>query len=302
MRSPGAVRGTAESKMIRQSSQGLLVALLAPALLGLLVFHLYPIAIAVVSSFYTTVHGRTVYTGLENYESLISDHVFWRSLRVTLWFNLLVNPIQIAISLGLALLYIRKFPGASVYRIFFLIPIGVSVPVAAIVWRIMLSQGGLVNGLLDLVGVAPQPWLTSSSLALYSVIAIATWKGASYWMIFIVGGLQNISPELYDAARIDGVRPWQRLLFITLPLLRPALLFVLAADVSINFLLFAPIYMLTQGGPAGSTDVLMYEAYKQGFIFGDMGRAMAMVVVIVAILLIVVGLQFRLLSAREQGA
>jgi multiple sugar transport system permease protein len=288
--------------MFRQSSHGLLVALLAPALLGLFVFRLYPIAIAVVSSFYTTVHGSTIFAGLGNYESLISDHVFWRSLRVTLWFNLLVNPIQIAISLGLALLYIRKFPGASVYRIFFLIPIGVSVPVAAIVWRIMLSQGGLVNGLLDLVGIAPQPWLTSSSLALYSVIAIATWKGASYWMIFIVGGLQNISPELYDAARVDGVRPWQRLLFITLPLLRPALLFVLAADVSINFLLFAPIYMLTQGGPAGSTDLLMYEAYKQGFIFGDMGRAMAMVVVIVAILLIVVGLQFRLLSAREQGA
>jgi multiple sugar transport system permease protein len=288
--------------MFRQSSQGLLVALLAPALIGLLVFRLYPIAIAVVSSFYTTVHGSTAFVGLGNYESLISDHVFWRSLGVTLWFNLLVNPIQIAISLGLALLYVRKFPGASVYRIFFLIPIGVSVPVAAIVWRIILSQGGLVNGLLDLVGVPPQPWLTSSSLALYSIIAIATWKGASYWMIFIVGGLQNISPELSDAARVDGVRPWQRLLFITLPLLRPALLFVLAADVSINFLLFAPIYMLTQGGPAGSTDVLMYEAYKQGFIFGDMGRAMAMVVVIVVILLIVVGLQFRLLSAREQGA
>jgi multiple sugar transport system permease protein len=288
--------------MVRQSSLSLLVALLAPALLGLLVFRLYPIAIAVVTSFYTTVHGNTAFAGLGNYESLISDHVFWRSLGVTLWFNLLVNPIQIAISLGLALLYVRKFPGASVYRIFFLIPIGVSVPVAVIVWRIMLSQGGLVNGLLNLVGVAPKPWLTSSSFALYSVIAIATWKGASYWMIFIVGGLQNISPELYDAARVDGVRPWQRLLFITLPLLRPALLFVLAADVSINFLLFAPIYMLTQGGPAGSTDVLMYEAYKQGFIFGDMGRAMAMVVVIVAILLIVVGLQFRLLSAREQGA
>jgi len=288
--------------MVRQSSQALLVALLAPALLGLLVFRLYPIAIAVISSLYTTAHGSTAFAGLGNYESLIGDHAFWRSLGVTLWFNLLVNPIQIGISLGLALLYVRKFPGASVYRVFFLIPIGVSVPVAAIVWRVMLSQGGLANGLLDLVGVAPQPWLTSSSLALYSIIAIATWKGASYWMIFIVGGLQNISPELYDAARVDGVRAWQRLLFITLPLLRPALLFVLAADVSINFLLFAPIYMLTQGGPAGSTDVLMYEAYKQGFIFGDMGRAMAMVVVIVAILLVVVGLQFRLLSAREQGA
>ena len=280
----------------------MLAALLAPALLGLLVFRLYPIAIAIISSFYTTVHGDAVFTGLGNYASLFDDRVFWKSLGVTLWFNLLVNPIQIAISLGLALLYVRRFPGVGVYRVFFLIPIGVSVPTAAIVWRVMLSQGGLANGLLDLVGVPPQPWLTSSSLALYSIIAICTWKGASYWMIFIVGGLQNISPELYDAARVDGVRPWQRLVFITLPLLRPALLFVLAADVSINFLLFAPIYMLTQGGPAGSTDVLMYEAYKQGFIFGDMGRAMAVVVLIVAVLLIVVALQFKLLSSREQEA
>jgi multiple sugar transport system permease protein len=288
--------------MIRQSSHALLVAALAPALLGLAVFRLYPIAIAIISSFYTTAHGDRAFMGLGNYASLFSDRVFWKSLGVTLWFNLLVNPIQIAISLGLALLYVRRFPGVGVYRMFFLIPIGVSVPTAVIVWRVMLSQGGLANGLLDLAGVAPQPWLTSSRLALYSIIAIATWKGASYWMIFIVGGLQNISPELYDAARVDGVRPWQRLVFITLPLLRPALLFVLAADVSINFLLFAPIYMLTQGGPAGSTDVLMYEAYKQGFIFGDMGRAMAVVVVIVAVLLVVISLQFKLLSTRQQEA
>lgn len=288
--------------MIRRSSRALLTALLAPALLGLLIFRLYPIAIAVFSSFYTTEHGGAAFIGFENYTSLFSDHVFWKSLEVTLWFNLLVNPIQIAISLGLALLYVRKFPGVGVYRVFFLIPIGVSVPTAAIVWRVMLSQGGLANGVLDLFAAPPQPWLTSSSLALYSIIAICTWKGASYWMIFIVGGLQNISPELYDAARVDGVRPWQRLVFITLPLLRPALLFVLAADVSINFLLFAPIYMLTQGGPAGSTDVLMYEAYKQGFIFGDMGRAMAIVVLIVAVLLVVVALEFKLLSTREQEA
>ena len=149
--------------MIRQSSLGLLVALLAPALLGLLVFRLYPIAIAIISSFYTTVHGNAAFVGLGNYSSLFSDHVFWKSLQVTLWFNLLVNPIQIAISLGLALLYVRKFPGVGVYRVFFLIPIGVSVPTAVIVWRVMLSQGGLANGLLDLVGVPPQPWLTSSA-------------------------------------------------------------------------------------------------------------------------------------------
>jgi multiple sugar transport system permease protein len=136
-------------------------------------------------------------------------------------------------------------------------------------------------------------------LALYSIIAIATWKGISYWMIFIIGGLQNISPEIYDAARIDGAVAWQRLFYITIPLLRPTLLFVLVADISINFLLFAPIFMLTNGGPADSTNVLMYEAYKSGFIFGDMGRAMAIIVVVVAILLVVVGLQFKLLAGAQ---
>lgn len=279
----------------------LLIALLAPALIGLVVFRLYPIALAVADSFQTLIRGETLFVGIDNYLTLITDSVFWKSLQVTLWFNLLINPIQIALALGLALLYVQKFRGVTLYRVLFLIPIGVSLPTAVIIWRIMLSPDGLANGLLHIVGIPGQPWLTSESLALYSIIAIATWKGISYWMIFIIGGLQNISPEIYDAARVDGVRAWQRLLFITLPLLRPTLLFVLVADVSINFLLFAPIFMLTQGGPADSTNVLMYEAYKSGFVFGDMGRAMAIIVVVVAILLVVVALQFRLLSGKAEA-
>lgn len=276
----------------------LIAALLAPALIGLVVFRLYPIALALGDSFFNMMRGDQVFVGLDNYVALVTDSIFWNSLKVTLWFNLLINPIQIALALGLALLYVQQFKGVTVYRILFLIPIGVSLPTAVIIWRIMLSQDGLVNGLIGIAGVPAQSWLTAPSLALYSIIAIATWKGISYWMIFIVGGLQNISPEIYDAAKVDGIKPWQQLFFITIPLLRPTLLFVLVADVSINFLLFAPIFMLTQGGPADSTNVLMYEAYKSGFVFGDMGRAMAIIVVVVAILLVVVGLQFRLLSGK----
>jgi multiple sugar transport system permease protein len=279
----------------------LILVLLAPALFGLVVFRLYPIALAVNDSFFNVLRGNSVFVGLDNYWALLTDSAFWNSLKVTLWFNLLINPIQIALALGLALLYVQNFEGVSVYRVLFLIPIGVSLPTAVIIWRIMLSQDGLVNGVIGIAGVPAQPWLTAESLALYSIIAIATWKGISYWMIFIIGGLQNISPEIYDAARIDGVKAWQRLIFITIPLLRPTLLFVLVADVSINFLLFAPIFMLTQGGPADSTNVLMYEAYKSGFVFGDMGRAMAIIVVVVAILLVIVGLQFRLLSGRKEA-
>lgn len=277
----------------------LVAALLAPALIGLVVFRLYPVGLAMSDSLFNMVRGQEIFVGLDNYLSLLSDRTFWKSMQVTLWFNLLINPIQIALALGLALLYVQNFKGVTLYRVLFLIPIGVSLPTAVIIWRIMLTQDGLVNGLVGIAGVPAQPWLTSESLALYSIIAIATWKGISYWMIFIIGGLQTISPEIYDAARIDGVKPWQRLLFITIPLLRPTLLFVLVADVTINFLLFAPIFMLTQGGPADSTNVLMYEAYKSGFIFGDMGRAMAIIVVVVAILLVIVGLQFKLLSNRE---
>jgi len=275
---------------------------LAPALLGLVVFRLYPIALAISDSLFNVVKGDTIFVGLSNYLALFADSAFWKSLQVTLWFNLLMNPIQIALALGLALLYVQKFRGITLYRILFLIPIGVSLPTAVLIWRIMLTPDGLVNGLLNVGGLPAQPWLTSEGLALYSIIAIATWKGISYWMIFIVGGLQNISPEIYDAARIDGARAWQRLFYITVPLLRPTLLFVLVADVSINFLLFAPIFMLTQGGPADSTNVLMYEAYKSGFIFGDMGRAMAIIVVVVLLLLVIVGLQFKLLSSRAEAA
>jgi ABC-type sugar transport system permease subunit len=277
----------------------LIAALLAPAIIGLVVFRLYPVALAVSDSFFNMVRGQQVFVGFDNYLSLLSDQTFWKSVQVTFWFNLLINPIQIALALGLALLYVQNFKGVTLYRVLFLIPIGVSLPTAVIIWRIMLTQDGLVNGIIGIAGMPAQPWLTSESLALYSIIAIATWKGISYWMIFIIGGLQTISPDIYEAARIDGVKPWQRLIFITIPLLRPTLLFVLVADVSINFLLFAPIFMLTQGGPADSTNVLMYEAYKSGFIFGDMGRAMAIIVVVVAILLVIVAAQFKLLSGRE---
>lgn len=277
----------------------LIILLVAPALAGLVVFRLFPIGLAVSESFFSTFRGDTFFVGLDNYLSLAGDPIFWNSLRVTLWFNLIINPVQVALALGLAVLYVRKFPGVRFYRVLFLIPIGVSLPTAVIIWRIMLSPDGLANGLLHFAGLPTQPWLTSQGLALYAIIAIATWKGISYWMVFIIGGLQNISSEIYEAARVDGVKPWQQFLFITLPLLKGTLLFVLVADISINFLLFAPIFMITKGGPADSTNVLMYEAYKSGFIFGDMGRSMAIVVVIVFIVLLIVGLQFKMLGNRK---
>lgn len=274
--------------------------LLLPAFLGLAIFRVYPIIIAVFESFYSTLRGKSYFAGFENYIILFSDSGFWQSLKVTLWFNLIVNPLQISLALMLALMFVQKIRYIAFYRFLFLIPIGVSLPTAVIIWRIMLLPDGLVNGFLGGFGLAPIRFLTSPDFALYSIIAIASWKGVSYWMIFIVAGLQNISPEIYEAAKLEGASPIQRFFKITLPLLKPTLLFVLVADVTINFLLFAPIFMITKGGPSGSTNVLMYEAYKLGFIFGDMGRAMAIIVCLVVILLVIVGLQFKLLSGKNE--
>lgn len=285
--------------MRKQHIPLLLIALL-PALLGLALFRVYPIVLAVFESLFSSFRGERLFVGLENYTRLLGDSGFWQSLWVTLWFNLIINPLQVALALFLALMFVQKVPYIGIFRFLFLIPIGVSLPVAVIIWRIMLLPDGLVNGFLGILGIESLRFLTSPDLALYSIIAIATWKGISYWMIFIIGGLQNISPEIHEAARLEGASSWQRLWLITLPLLKPTLLFVLVADVTINFLLFAPIFMLTNGGPRGSTNVLMYEAYKSGFVFGDMGRAMAIVVILVALLLVIVGLQFWLLSGRRE--
>lgn len=282
---------------MNRSPVTLLVLTLAPALLGLAIFRAYPIGLAFYESLYTTVAGERTFVGLGNYADLITDAGFWKSLRVTLWFNLIINPLQVALALALALMFVQKLPGMAVFRLLFLIPIGISLPVAVIIWRIVLLPEGFLNGALGIIGLGPYRFLTSPDFALYSIIGIATWKGISYWMIFLVGGLQNIPQEINEAARLEGASAWQRLWLVTLPLLRPTLLFVLVADITINFLLFAPVFMLTGGGPRGSTNVLMYEAYKSGFVFGDMGRAMAIVVCLVAILLVIVAIQFRLLSS-----
>ncbi len=277
--------------------------LLAPALIGLAVFRLYPIALAAWGSLHTTTFGggaRRVFVGLDNYRYLLDFDVFWQSLAVTLKLNLIINPLQIVLALLLAVLANHRARGILVYRTIFFIPIGISVPIAAIIWQTMVDPNqGLLNALLSAAGLPRQPFLTSADQALWSIIAIASWKGVSFWMVFLLGGLQAIPGELHEAAMLDGASATRRFFEITLPLLRRTLLFVLVTDTAINLLLFAPIYLLTRGGPELSTNVLMYEAFKTGFVYTDMGLALAMVMVLLALVLIVVAAEFRLLQTKE---
>lgn len=276
---------------------------LLPALIGLLAFRAYPVVLAVWESMFTATYGgakeKLTFIGLENYKLLWDDIVFWRSVKATALLTIFINPIQISLALGLALLLQRATRYMGLIRTLFLLPVGVAMPIATIVWGLMLNPNkGLVNSFLEVFGIAPQQFLTSETQAIWSIILIASWKGVSLWMLFLLAGLQDIPKIFYDAARTDGARLWNQIRYITLPLLRRSLLFVTVADTAINFVLFVPMFILTQGGPRNSTNVLMYEAYRSGFAFQDYGRSMAIVTILTAIILIIVGIQLRFFKPK----
>jgi multiple sugar transport system permease protein len=291
--------------MTRRRSVYIAYLLLLPALVCLAVFRLYPIATTFAGSLYSQSimqAGKEVFVGLNNYARLFRDPVFWQSFWVTIKLNVVINPLQVMIALGLAIMVNQRFRGIGFYRLLFFIPLGVSLPIASIVWRTLLDpNSGLINSMLNGFGIPSQPFLISKDQALWCIVAVATWKGASFWMIFLWAGLQDIPAQLYEAARIDGAGPFGRFVRITFPLLRRPLLFVLITDTAVNFLLFVPMFLLTRGGPSYSTNVLMYEAYKSGFIYGDMGRSLALVTVLLLLVVATVAAQFGLFSQEEQN-
>jgi len=275
---------------------------LLPAIAGLLLFKIYPILNGMLQSLFTIdfLSGVKRFIGLDNYASLFADPVFWNSLKVTLLFNLVINPLQIALAFGLAMLLNVKLKTIGLFRGLQFVPVAVSVPTACILWNIMMSpEQGILNSILMGVGMEPQPFLSSSSQALGSIIAIASWKGIGYWAIFLLAGLQEISPSLYEASSIDGANRWQQFRSVTVPMMKRPLTFVVVSVTVANLLLFSPMYILTKGGPENSTNVLMLESYNSAFQYSDIGRSSAIVIVLLVITLTVVALQFRLLRAKH---
>ena len=274
---------------------------LFPALSLLFIFKLYPIFLGLKNSFFAPnfIVGDQTFVGLGNYLSLFEDNIFWNSVYVTLFFNLFVNPIQIVLAFALALLLNSQLKGINLFRSLNFVPIAVSLPIACILWNIMLNpEQGVVNSMLAAIGLPQQPFLTSKDQAIWVIIAIATWKGVGYWAIFLLAGLQEVPQSLYEASSIDGANKWDQFKHVTFPLMKRPLTFVTVADTVANFLLFAPMYILTKGGPENSTNVLMQESFSSAFVYSDPGRASAIVILLLIIILIIIGIQFRLLRSK----
>lgn len=219
--------------------------LVAPMISLVIVFKLFPIIENIYSSFRWDglLHVRS-------YELIFQDKTFWKSLWITFKFNLILTPLQIVISIGMALLVSLPIRNIGVFRTIYYLPVAISMAVACIMWNMMLNpSNGIVNSVLMKMGFEAQPFFTGVNQALGSIMMIASWKGCGYWMMFITTGIKEIDRETYESAALDGASYWQTTFRITIPLLKRVLLFVLIADTTSNLLLFAPMYMITKGGP-----------------------------------------------------
>jgi multiple sugar transport system permease protein len=275
------------------------MAFLLPAVLALVLFRFLPVYIAVDES----LRDRSGALTLETYRHLFTSPQFVDMLQTTLVFNALINPIQVIAALGLALLLNQRLPGTAAWRTIAFAPTALPVAVSAIVWNVAFrSADGPINAVLEAVGLPAQPWLTSPDQAMWAIIIMASWVGIGYWMVFLLAALQEVPRSTLEAAAIDGAGYWRALFHIVLPQMRRQLAFVLIATTIVNFLMFAPIQIMTSGGPTGATNLIMYSAYTQAYRFNDPGLAAAHVVIVMALLLVIVSVQFVLMRARgEEG-
>ena len=275
---------------------------LLPAVLAALLLRLWPTARAVWDSLRNTPLGvePTHFVGLEQFRTLLTDPVFLNSLKITALFGIVVNPLQIAVSLALAVLFNERIRGVGLMRTLVFLPVAIPQSVSAVIWAVAFRPDGPLNGVLARLGIEPQGFLSSPGQALPSIVLVVSWIGVGYWMMFLVAGLKEIDPQLYEAAALDGAGSWRRFRHVTLPQLRRQLGFVLVADTISNLLIFAPVQILTNGGPNGRTNLVMNDVFDRAYNRSDLGSAAAATVVVVVIALVIVLIQFRLLPRGDE--
>jgi multiple sugar transport system permease protein len=260
--------------------------LLAPTLLFFLLFQYYPILKSVAISFadYGLLRRETPFVGLENYVRQFQDPLFLSALGNTLVFVAVCVAVGVALALVIAVLVENTGRWAGLYRTLYFIPVVTSLMATAMIWRWLYASNGLLNFLLTFVGLDPQAWLLSESLALGSLIALTIWKNLGFDLILFSAALQSIPEELYEASSLDGANAVQKFLYITLPQLRPIVVLVSITAVIRSFQVFTIVLAMTQGGPVNATRTIVYHIYEQGIQYDEMGYASAAAVVLLLLI------------------
>ncbi|MED4286360.1 sugar ABC transporter permease [Priestia megaterium] len=301
-----AVTKTANSPVTVSSNQkekksmpNLLVGLsyLLPSLLLFGVFLFYPmIKTLYLSLFITDTQGNPLnFVGLQNFLYLFTDPNFLQSIKATFLFVLYTVPIGLIIALFLALIANEKLKGIGFFRTMFSSTMGMSVAASSVIWMFMYNPTiGVINKVLNLVGIHDVQWLLDPKYALIAVSISTIWMNIGFTFLILLGGLQNIDEKLYENARIAGVSYWYQLRKITLPMLSPTLFFIITVSFINAFQTFGQIDILTKGGPTDSTNVIVYSIYKDAFVNYNVGSASAQATILFFCILLVTALQFKL--------
>lgn len=252
-----------------------LAVLLLPSLLGMFTFLMLPIASSFVLSFSSwDLIGEIEWVGLANYLKALGDPAVLGALRNTLTFILGYLPSVVAIALGLALLLKRKLKGRTFFRAVYFVPVVTSWVAVSLIWKWLLNpQYGLINFALGLVGIKGPGWLFDPAWAMTGIVITSVWKDIGFVTVIYLAGLQDIPEHLYEAAALDGATPWQRFWGITFPMLMPTTFFVTTISLISSFQVFDQVYVMTGGGPAGATSVMVELIYKNAFSYFQMGYA-----------------------------
>jgi len=277
------------------------LAFLAPALLLLGMFFVVPVVSGLLLSLtdfdiYAIGNPETArFVGLKNYADAFASDAFRDAVRNTLYFVVVGGPLSVAVSLGAALLLAARLTRyRTLFRTIYFAPVVTTLVAVAVVWRYLYHpRYGLLNHGLQLLGMEPIDWLGDPHWAMPAIILLAVWKNFGYNMLIFVAGLQGIPRELYEVASVDGAGAWRRFLHVTLPGLRPVFVFVGVTTMIGYFQLFAEPYVMTQGGPLGSTRSLVLLMYEEGFRWWRMGAASAIAVLLLGITLVATAVQVR---------
>ncbi|NOU91344.1 ABC transporter permease subunit [Paenibacillus sp. LMG 31460] len=288
-----------KSQSFRRHEQATAFWFIFPAIALLLVFVFYPMLQAFIISFknYSLVGAGDVFVGMDNYVHLMKDRAFFNSLKHSFYFAIIVIPIQTSVALGLALLIQKKTAAAGLFRTLYFIPVIISTAVAATVFKLIYNKEfGLLNSVLKALHLPVTSFLSDPDTAMNGIIVLGIWKGAGFFMIIFLAGLNNISPDLYEAARVDGASRIQQFFKITLPLLNRTMAFVVIMTTIDAIKLSGLVFVMTNGGPNSSTETVVFYIYKQAFTQMRMGYATAAAFVLFAIVLTISLIQMKLFS------
>ena len=296
----------ATRKRARRGREGLTGALMvSPAVLLLIVFFFVPVGLCFALAF---TNARLIspeparIIGFENFSRLFSDPLFWKSLRNTLYFAVVVVPLQAGFALLLALLVNAKIRGVNIFRTLYFVPVVTSIVVVSILWRFMYQPDGLVNNLLQTLSfnvVHGTDWLNNPTAAMPAIMFMSIWQAVGFHMVIWLSGLQTIPGELYEAAELDGADKWQQFRYITWPGLKATRTFILVTITIAALSLFSQINIMTQGGPLDRTATVVFQAVRVGY--GQQETAYASTISLVFfVLVLAVSLVQRYLT-REKG-